>query len=103
MLTFVICFLFGANPDVWLPDSEFDKRYCRPCLITLAVTQRQLNAINELMTRNPGLANDERLILAARRNEKLLQQCARELEIERAEQKLRLLFPPSRDRNGRPR
>jgi hypothetical protein len=103
MLPFVICFLAGANPDIWLPDSEFDKKYCRGRLITLTVTQTQLNSLYEAMARNPNLANDERAIAATQANFNLLQRHSKELEEERAEQKLRLFFQRSNTSKGRDR
>ena len=42
MLTFVICFLLGASPDICLPDAEFDKKYCQRRLGRVQTMRTQL-------------------------------------------------------------
>jgi hypothetical protein len=103
MLMFVICFLAGANPEIWLPDAEFDKKYCRDRLGRVQTMRTQLNMLYEAMARNPNLANDEAVIAATQRTFERMQREIKELDEERAEHKLRLIFPPPKDRKDRTR
>ena len=29
MLAFAVCLVFGAHPDFWLSDAEFEAKYCK--------------------------------------------------------------------------
>lgn len=98
MLSFAVYFLVGVQPGFWLSDEEFDKKYCQGRLGRVETARNELNLIYGGIAKDPNLANDERVIAFTQRSFELLQREIKDLEKERAEQRLRLLLPQTKAR-----